>query len=126
MRFAQHETKGGRPIELTLPVQLTKYIARYLDHYRPHLLAGGTSDRLWISNVGTDMAEISIYFRVRKLTEREFGVARNPHSFRDGVPTSLALDDPKHVGAASAILGHCDPRVTERHYNLARSIEAAR
>jgi len=43
---------------------------------------------------------------------------------RDSLPTSLAIDDPKHVGAASAILGHADPRVTERHYNLAKSIEA--
>ena len=72
------------------------------------------------------MAEISIYFRVRDVTEREFGIARNPHSFRDSIPTSLAIDDPKHVGAASTILGHADPRVTERHYNLAKSIEAVR
>lgn len=87
---------------------------------------GRTSDRLWISNLGTDMAETSIYIRVRKVTKREFGVARNPHSFRDSVPTSLAIDDPKHVGAASAILGHADPRVTERHYNLAKSVETVR
>ena len=126
VRFEENETKGGRPIEQTLPTTLTWHVDRYLDHYRPIMLAGRTSDRLWISNLGTDMAEISIYFRVRKVTEREFGVARNPHSFRDGVPTSLALDDPKHVGAASAVLGHSDPRTTERHYNLARSMEAAR
>ncbi len=126
MRFEKDETKGKRPIEETLPSPLTPYLDRYLDHYRPILLAGRTSNRLWISNVGTDMAEITIYFRVRKVTKREFGVARNPHSFRDGVPTSLAIDDPKHVRAASAILGHADPRVTERRYNLAKSIEAVR
>jgi integrase len=126
VRFKENETKGERPIEQTLPPTLTWFVDRYLDHYRPILLAGRTSDRLWISNFGTDMAEMSIYFRVRKVTEHEFGFARNPHSFRDGVPTSLALDDPKHVGAASAILGHRDPRVAERYYNLASNIEAVR
>ncbi len=126
MRFEENETKGKRFVEQTLPPTLTLYVDRYLDQYRPTLLAGRTSDQLWISNLGTDMAEISIYFRVTKVTKREFGIARNPHSFRDGVPTSLALDDPKHVGAASAILGHWDPRVTERHYNLAGNIEAIR
>ena len=97
-----------------------------MDHWRNILLAGRMSEQFWISNFGTDMAEMSIYFRVRKTTKREFGLARNPHSFRDGVPTSLAIDDPKHVGAASAILGHSDPRISERHYNLATSIEAVR
>ena len=126
MRFEKDETKGKRHIEETLPPPLTSYLDRYLDHYRSILLAGRTSNRLWISNLGTDMAEITIYFRVMKVSEREFGVARNLHSFRDGVPTSLAIDDPLHVGAASAILGHADPRVTERHYNLAKSIEAVR
>ncbi len=126
MRFEKDETKGKRPMEETLPPPLNPYLDRYLDHYRPILLAGRTSNRLWISNVGTDMAEITIYLRVTKVTKREFGVARNPHSFRDGVPTSLAIDDPLHVGAASAILGHADPRVMERHYNLAKRIEAVR
>jgi integrase/recombinase XerD len=126
MRFKETETKGKRPMEQTLPSTLTRYVDRYLDHHRPMLLRARTSDRIWISNHGTDMAEMSIYFRVREVTKREFGVARNPHSFRDGVPTSLAIDDPKHVGAASAILGHSDPRTTERHYNLAKSMEAVR
>ena len=119
IRFEGHETKGKRPMEATLPLLLTPYVDRYLNHYRVILLAGRKSDRLWISNHGTDMAEFSIYNRVRRVTNREFGFARNPHSFRDSVPTSLAIDDPKHVGAASAILGHADPRITERHYNLA-------
>ena len=130
-RSIPHAVRGKRDQGQTLrgadaSPTLTLYVDRYLDQYRPTLLAGRTSDRLWISNLGTDMAEISIYFRVTKVTKREFGIARNPHSFRDGVPTSLALDDPKHVGAASAILGHWDPRVTERHYNLAGNIEAIR
>jgi integrase len=126
IRFKENETKGKRRIEQTLPFTLTRYVDRYLGHHRPILLRARTSDRVWISNHGSNMAEMSIYARVKKVTKREFDIARNPHSFRDSVPTSLAMDDPKHVGVASAILGHSDPRVTERHYNLAKSIEAVR
>jgi len=126
MRFSEHETKGKRPIEASLPVRLTPYLDRYLDRYRAILLDGRTSTRLWLTSLGTAMSEFAIYSRVTKMTKQEFGVARNPHSFRDSVQTSLAVDDPRHVGAASAILGHSNPSITLRHYNLAGVIEGAR
>lgn len=126
LRFEAEETKNHRPLEATLSAALTPYIDRYLVVHRPRLLAGRASNRFWISNLGTDMAEISIYFRIREVTRREFGVALNMHAFRDGPPTALATDDPVHVGAAMPILGHADPRIAEKHYNQARAVEAAR
>lgn len=36
------------------------------------------------------------------------------------------LVDPKHVRVASQVLGHRHPATTERHYNLATSVEATR
>ncbi len=126
LRFEGKETKNHRPIEATLPVALTPDINRYLEVHRPRLLAGRSSDRFWISNRGTDMAEVSIYFRIREVTRRELGIALSMHAFRDGPPTALATDDPAHVGAAMPILGHTDPRVAEKHYNQARAVEAAR
>ena len=124
--FPGSETKQGRPWEAPLPEALTPLIDRYIDHLRPRLLNGSVSKRLWIACGGRDMAEISIYLRVRNITHERLGVALNLHAFRDGPPTLLAIEDPEHVGAASAILGHADPRVTEQHYNLAHGLDARR
>jgi integrase/recombinase XerD len=38
----------------------------------------------------------------------------------------IALEDPEYVRMAATILGHASFATTERHYNQARSVEAAR
>jgi hypothetical protein len=40
--------------------------------------------------------------------------------------TSVAIEDPEHIGIAAPILGHTDPRTTEEHYIQANSIVAGR
>lgn len=118
-------TKNGHPYEVTLPDLLGAWLERYLAEWRPRLLAGRISDRLWVSQEHTDMTGDGLYGELRKLTLKLFGKALNPHAFRDGPATALAIEAPAHIGAASAILGHSDPRTAERHYNLARTVEAA-
>jgi hypothetical protein len=49
----------------------------------------------------------------------------NLHLFRDCAATSVALEDPAHVGIAARLLGHRSPATTERHYNQASAVEAA-
>jgi integrase len=49
----------------------------------------------------------------------------NMHLFRDCAATSIALRDAEHVRIAAGVLGHRSFSTTERHYNLARSVEAA-
>ena len=124
--FEGTEMKGHQPYEASLMTDLTPRIDRYLQVWRPALLKDRTSKRLWISDHGTDMKGISIYFRVRMHTKEEFGVALSLHDFRSGPTTSLAIEDPEHVGAASPILGHRDERTRKRNYNQARMIESAR
>lgn len=126
--FEGDETKNHRYVEDPLPATLTACIDRYIDHYRPVLLEMSTidTDRLWISNLGTEMSEVAIYNNIRALTKREFGIELNLHAFRDCAATAVALDDPKHVGIASTLLTHADPRITQEHYNLAQTVEAAR
>ena len=46
--------------------------------------------------------------------------------FETAAATSIALDNPRHVGDASLVLGHAGHRMTEKHYNHARSLEASR
>ncbi|MEQ8737306.1 MAG: hypothetical protein RID59_01915, partial [Hoeflea sp.] len=59
-------------------------------------------------------------------TRQAFGESINPHLFRDCAVTFVALDDPKHIGIAAPILGHTDPRTTERHYIQANQLAAGR
>jgi integrase/recombinase XerD len=46
--------------------------------------------------------------------------------FRDCAATSIAVDNPKHIGDASLVLGHAGHRMTEKHNNHAWSLEASR
>ena len=59
-------------------------------------------------------------------TGTAFGQSVNPHLFRDCAATSIAIDDPAHVRIASQILGHRSTATTERYYNQAQAIDAAR
>jgi len=124
--FEPGETKGGRTFELSLPQMLSPYIESYLKHYRPLLLRSRQSDRFFITFQGTDFSGDEVYARVRKVSLRELGAALNPHAFRDGAATALAIEDPEHVLAARAILDHTDLRCTERYYNHAQMMDSAR
>ena len=48
------------------------------------------------------------------------------HDFRRAAATFLAIDAPDKVGLIPGVLQHASPEVGERHYNLARSVEASR
>ncbi len=124
--FDGSETKNHRPIEMALPDILTGHIDRYLEVYRPILLGEAESEHLWISYLGRPMAHGAIYDKVREVTGREFGHPINLHLFRDCQATALALDDPEHVRVAGPLLGHNEFRSTERFYNQAMTVEAAR
>ena len=124
--FEPDETKTGLVIDLPWPDRLNTALALYLGHYRPVLLKGGTSDRLWMTYRATPMTPHSITCRVKKVTRDLVGADVSPHLFRDSLATTLAIEDPDHVRAASVLLGHRTPRTTERYYNRARSIDAAR
>ena len=63
--------------------------------------------------------------RIRKHTKEAFGASLPPHWFRDAAATSIAVEDPRHVGDAHHILGNT-LAMTEKHYNQARSLEASR
>jgi integrase/recombinase XerD len=124
--FTAAETKNRRELVEPLPVALTAYIDRYLAEVRPALLRGHASDAFWVSTYRGAFSEQSIYTKVCAATEEELGVRLNPHLFRDALATGIATDDPEHIRMASRLLGHADPRTTERHYIHAQAITASR
>jgi integrase/recombinase XerD len=92
----------------------------YLTHYRPVLAAmqgrwsRPSAGALWLSTDGSPMTKMAIYDRVVGRTQEAFGHPINPHLFRDCAATSIAVDDPVHIGIATRLLGHRTGATTER------------
>lgn len=126
LRFSGAEMKARKPVEMRVPAVLDPFLECYLEYHQPALLNGARSDRLWITQYGKPMRDRAVYSRISIVTERAFGLPINPHLFRDCAVTFVALNDPKHIGIAAPILGHTDPRTTERHYIQAQQVEAGR
>ena len=72
------------------------------------------------------MTQMAIYDRIRARTKEQFGVAINPHLFRDAAATTMAIADPANVRLAAPLLGHRTFTTTERYYRQARAQEAHR
>jgi integrase len=124
--FGPTETKTREPIEVGWPADLEPQLRRYLDHYRPRLLGLGTSRMLWIGRLGKPMAYLTIRVAIVGRTRDKLGVPINPHLFRDCAATTIAIEDPGHIGIASSLLGHSSTNTTDRHYRQASSINASR
>ena len=126
------EMKTHAPIEIGWPEELAAPLFTYLTVHRPLLSSrvGRWSkpidSALWVSSHGSPMTEMGIYLRVRQHTRGAFGVAINPHLFRDAAATTLAIADPENVRVAAPLLGHRTFTTTERHYQQAKSLEAHR
>jgi integrase/recombinase XerD len=132
IEFPASETKMKEVIELPWPEPLVGCLETYLARHRDVLaglrrgstrLVGGA---LWISKTGSPMSREAIYGRITARTRDAFGRSINPHLFRDAATTTIAIDDPRHVGIAAPLLGHRSAATTEKYYNQASSVEARR
>lgn len=64
--------------------------------------------------------------QVKARTGEEFGEPINLHSFRHIAATTIATVDPANAAFIAAILDHTSFRASDKHYNRARTIDAAR
>jgi integrase/recombinase XerD len=125
--FNECDTKTHVPFEIGLPDVLRAPLEAYLDTHRPVLIAGSgrwarpVEGALWVSRDGSPMTQIALYDRIRARTKEHFGVALNPHLFRDAAATTMAIADPANVRLAAALLGHRSFTTTEKYYLQARS-----
>jgi integrase/recombinase XerD len=81
---------------------------------------------LWLSKTGSPMSREAIYHCITVRTREALGRSISPQLFRDCAATSVAIEDPRHIGIAWRLLGHHTPSTTEKYYNQASSIEASR
>jgi integrase len=120
------ETKNRRPHLAILPDWAAPCIDRYIHRYRPLFRNSATTSRLWLSRNGRPLDDSSLYSVVRKRTYVAFGKRINPHLFRSCLATSTAIHHGANMGLAMTVLGHQSSKVTTRHYNQAKMIDAVR
>jgi site-specific recombinase XerD len=125
--LAASETKEKRPDERPAPEELTPFIERYLDTYRPMLARGNTeTNALWMAIDGKPMSYASMGELITETTDMTLGVRVNPHLFRTAGVTTLATRAGNKPHAGSALLHHRPGPVTQENYNRASSISAGR
>ena len=124
-RFSVLETKNKEMIEAELPLRISPYIDRWLQHYREVLLRGNASDMFWISCYRGPMSYSSLYARFCSATRQELGVRINPHAVRDIVATGIAIALPDEVRMTPFLLDHRSDKTVNEHYNLADSLSAS-
>lgn len=130
--FGQDDTKTHAAFEIRLPDALQAPLGIYLRTHRPFLMARSgrwtrpAEGALWVSKDGSPMTQMAIYDRIRARTKEQFGIALNPHLFRDSAATTMAIADPANVRLAAPLLGHRTFTTTERYYRQARAQEAHR
>jgi integrase len=82
---------------------------------------------LWLtSNTGQGMTYSAVERIITETTRLTLGVAVSPHLFRACAATAIYTHAGDNPNLASGVLQHIDRRVTEKHYNRATSISAAR
>jgi integrase len=118
------DTKGKRAENFRVPEELLPYFRRYLREIRPILLGGREHDGFWASFKGRPLIAGRLYDIVRRQVIAKFGKAMGLHDFRRAAFTFAAIDAPEKIGLIPGVLQHASPQVGERHYNLARSVQA--
>ena len=118
------DTKARRADTFRVPEELFPYLMRYLKEIRPVLLGSRTHDSFWASLRGSPLTAACFYNVVRARVTARFGKAMGLHDFRRAALTFLAMDAPEKIGFIPGVLQHASPVVSERHYNLARSMQA--
>lgn len=139
LTFAPDETKTKKTLDNSIPEHLVPLLERYLDTYRPFLLAlretRGLSRRnalapagtaLWVTQYGTGFSANTARKVLEKHTTARFGKYVNPHLFRDCAASSIANEDPEHVRIAAQVLGHTQFTTTETYYIQAETGVATR
>jgi hypothetical protein len=125
------QVKNKQEYDHAIPDDIGALIERYIDVYRPVLLAARTlaepldKPYLWISARGTRLAPNSCLYAVRSRTQAAFGRSLSLHLFRDCAVSTAAMDMPKQVRAAMHVLGNRSFAVTEEAYNMATGSHAA-
>ena len=114
-------TKNRRPLDYSIPKDLSARIDLYLERFRPRIRGSDKHAGLWPSHHSIPMRRDSINFAVGKRTRKAFGFAVNLHRFRHAAASFWSIHDPVNVRGVKDLLGHTTFATTEQHYIMAQS-----
>jgi integrase len=124
--FDPPDSKTKVAIEISLPESVSSRIGYYVVEVRP-LFPGSSSHRgLWCAWTGRPVSDDALYRLFKQRVFERTGHDLTLHDARRIIATSIPAFDPANAAAASQVLGHINERVTERHYNQAKGVEASR
>lgn len=120
------DTKSRQPLEFSIPARLTPAMTRYIEQVRPLFPHAEAENALWLSAKGGALTDGAIYSSVCRRTKLAFGLAVNPHLFRDIAATTIVQEAPEQLLIARDLLTHANVETTLRHYTRAQSVAAGR
>jgi len=120
------DTKSNFVDQRQVPEFITNVVDKYINTHRTVLSRGDATQRgLWISSTtGQQMTTKNLGTLISKLTRETIGVDVSPHLFRTAAVSTAAVYGGKYPHLGSALMGHRDDRVTEKHYNHAMGFES--
>jgi hypothetical protein len=120
------DTKTRRPLDYSIPQELSARIDLYLDRFRWRIRGADKHAGLWPSHHSIPMRPESINVAVKKRTKRAFGFGVNLHRSRHAAATFWSIHDPVNVRGVKDLLGQVAFATTEKHYIMAQSRLAGR
>ena len=122
------ETKEKRADERPVDELLSPFIDRYLSLYRPVLARlDSLHSALWLSTKdGTPLTYSHVTDLINATTFATVGIKVSPHLFRTCAVSSAAYLAGKNPQLGSALLHHTNLDLTNKHYNRATSLSAAK
>ena len=128
LQFSGDDMKGRRSRGGELPSAFTGWIDRYLETYRPVLFIGKPDNdgAFFISGMGLPIYPHAMSNEIGEITEAFFGRRVTTHEFRHAAASSIAKEDPEHVGIVPSMLGHTQFKTSEQYYIFADEHEAFR
>lgn len=112
--------KGGKERLVPLGDEALHWLDRYFNEARPSLLAGATSDALFVTQRGAGMTRQAFWYLIRRYARRS-GITRHlsPHTLRHAFATHL-LNHGADLRVLQMLLGHSDLSTTQIYTHVAR------
>jgi integrase/recombinase XerD len=119
--FSSDDMKGRIIRGGPLPEMLTPFVERYIQAHRPVLFLAkpDVDGTLFISRLGHPIFPHKMSDQIGKMTEAYFGRRVCTHEFRHAAGSSIAKEDPEHVGMVPTVLGHTEYSTSESYYIFA-------
>jgi len=112
--------KGSKERLVPLGEEALAWLARYFSESRPGLLAGRTSDDLFVTSRGQAMTRQAFWHLLKRYTARAaLGKSVSPHTLRHAFATHL-LNHGADLRVVQLLLGHSDISTTQIYTHVAR------